>query len=47
MWVVFFLAFTLAPHRSSTDRNVQESRAIEKQAMKEYYEKHGGSPGHH
>ena len=26
---------------------VQERRAIEKIAMKEYYEKHGGDPGHH
>jgi hypothetical protein len=31
----------------STDKAVQHRHAIEKDAMHEYYDKHGGAPGHH
>lgn len=28
-------------------KNMQHKHVVEKEAMKEYYEKHGGSPDHH
>ena len=30
-----------------TDKNIQHKHEIQKVALHEYYEKHGGSPGHH
>ena len=29
------------------DKNIQHKHEIQKVALHEYYEKHGGSPGHH
>jgi len=36
-----------ATYYARTHKVVQERRAEEKAALKEYYEKHGGGHGHH
>lgn len=34
-------------HSINTDKNIQHKHEIQEKALAEYYEKHGGSPGHH
>lgn len=37
----------LFPFSRDTDPVIQHKRAIEKEALKEYWEKRGGEPAHH
>ena len=46
---IFFdhLSFSALRFFFCTDKRIQHKRAIEKEALKEYWEKRGGEPAHH
>jgi hypothetical protein len=46
--VAFSPAFLLLPRSLwLTDKSIQHKHVVEKEALHEYYEKHGGAPDHH